>query len=168
VGNGRKWLRSLRNNEEWQAFLEELEEDRVRRVLTGSSKMVDWLHIMVPDAESRAHSEERLKTDPNPCTELPLETGQAVIDFTPDEVVHKISPRPILFIVAEREVLTPLELAKELYDRAGEPKKWVVIPGASHYDTYSLPCLQLVQDEALAWFKQYIPPGPHQSASPSI
>ena len=161
VGNGRNWLRSLRNSEEWQAFLEELEEDRVRRALTGTSKMVDWLHIMVPDAESRARSEERLKTDLNSCTELPLETGQAVIDFTPDEVVHKIAPRAILFTVAEREVLTPLELAKELYDRAGEPKKWVVIPGASHYDTYSPPCLQLILDEALAWFKQHIPPGLH-------
>ena len=49
VGNGRQWLRGLRNNWEWQAFLEELEEDRVRRVLKGTSKMVDRQHILVPD-----------------------------------------------------------------------------------------------------------------------
>ena len=67
VGNGRKWLRSLRNNAEWQAFLEELEEDRAKRVLTGTSKMVDWQHIMVPDAQSRAFAEERLKKNPDSC-----------------------------------------------------------------------------------------------------
>ena len=161
VGNGRKWLQSLRNNSEWQAFLDELEEDRAKRVLTGTSKMVDWLHIMVPDAQSKALAEERLKKNPDSCTELPLETGQAVIEFEPDEVVHKIAPRPILFTVAGRDVLTPMELAKEVYDKAGEPKRFVVVPGAAHYDTYSPPHLQIVMDEALAWFKQYMPPVSH-------
>jgi len=159
VGNGRKWLRSLRNNWEWQAFLEELEEDQVRRVLTGTSNMVDWLHIMVPDAESKKFSEERLKRNPDACTHLPLETGQAVIEFRPDEIVHKIAPRPIFFIVAERDVLTPIELAKEVYDKAGEPKKFTVISGASHWETYSPTYLQVIMDKALAWFEQYMPLG---------
>lgn len=80
-----------------------------------------------------------------------------MIDFKPDAVVPKIAPRPILFIVAERDVLTAVELAKELYDKAGEPKRFVLVPGASHWDPYSPPYLQLAMDEAFAWFEQYIP-----------
>lgn len=160
VGNGRKWLQSLRSQGEWSAFLEELEEDRVRRVLTGTSRMVDWLYIMKPDAESKRFDEERRQKNPEACTHLPLETAQAVIEFSPDEVAHKIAPRPVLFVVAERDVLTPVKLAKEVYDKAGEPKKLIVVPGATHWETYSPPYLPVIMDEALAWFEQYMPAGP--------
>jgi len=162
TGNGRKWLQSLRSNREWQAFLEELEEDRIRSMLTGTSKMVDKLHIMVPDEKTRAYHEERLEKYPSSCSELSLDSARAVIEFSPEEVVHKIAPRPILFIVAENDVLAPVEFAKELYDRAGHPKKFKVIPGASHHDTYSTePYSQEVRDEALEWLKCYLPAKTH-------
>jgi fermentation-respiration switch protein FrsA (DUF1100 family) len=158
VGNGKKWLRSIRTNWEWQALLDELEEDRVRRALTGTSKMVDELYIMVLDPATR-DQHDRLKRE-NPETyvnELPLETAQGIIDFKPDEVVHQIAPRPLLFTVAGRDLLTPVDLARELYDHAGEPKKFVIIPGINHYDSYLPPHAGLVMDEALAWFKRYLP-----------
>lgn len=159
VGNGRKWLQNLRSKWEWQAFLQELEEDRVRRVLTGTSKMVNKNHIAIHDPVTKIHNEQTLKENPDTyATELPLETAQAIIEFKPDEVIHKIAPRPILFTVAERDILAPVELAKELYDKAGEPKKYVVIPGINHYEVYSPPYARLVMDEALTWFQQYMPP----------
>jgi pimeloyl-ACP methyl ester carboxylesterase len=142
--------------------MEELEEDRARSTLTGTSKMVDKLHIMVPDEKTRAYHEERLRKYPNSCTELSLDSARAVIEFSPDEVVHKIAPRPILFIVAEKDVLAPVEFAKELYDRAGQPKKFRVVRGASHHDTYSTaPYSQEVRDEALEWLKHYLPAKTH-------
>ncbi|MDP2931831.1 MAG: alpha/beta hydrolase [Chloroflexota bacterium] len=164
VGNGAKWLRSLRSGREWRTLLDELKEDRVRRVMTGKSKMVSWLYVM-PDEASRKAREEIMKTDPTCCQEVPLETPQAVIEFKPDEVVHKIAPRPVLFTVAERDILTPVELTREMFDRAGEPKKWVVVPGAEHYETYSPPHSKLVIDEAFKWFTQYLPV---QKAEPGL
>lgn len=159
VGNGRKWLRSLRHNWEWQLFMEEVEEDRARRVLTGTSKMVDRQHILIPDPEGKAFNEEKLKKNPDTCTQLPLETAEALIEFMPDEVIHKIAPRPILFTIAGKDVITPIEITRELYERAGEPKKFVVIPGCTHYATYSQPYLQTILDEVSAWFEKFMPPG---------
>jgi dienelactone hydrolase len=159
VGNGRKWLRSFRNNWEWLAFLEELEKDQVRRVLEGTSKMVDWTqHIMVADDALKAWNEERIKMNPDTCIELPMETAQAVMEFSPDEVVHRIAPRPILFILAGRDIYAPAELGKEVYEKAKEPKKLVAVPNAIHYDLlYEKQYAQLGMDETLAWFKQYMP-----------
>ena len=156
VGNGAQWLRSLRSNREWRTLLEELEEDRKKRVLTGNSRMVSLAYIM-PDEASKARRQELLKIDPTACTELPLETVEAVIEFKPDEVVHQITPRPLLFTVAGRDILAPVEFTRELYDRAGEPKKFVVIPDAEHYETYSPPYVQMVIDEHYRWFEQYLP-----------
>lgn len=164
VGNGEKWLRGLRNNWEWQEFLDELREDRARRVLSGVSKMVDAKHIKPADPVTQAGIDRMLKEDPN-CrvTKLPLETGQAIIEFNPDEVVHKIAPRAILFIAAEKDLITPPELAKEMYDKAGEPKKYFLVPGVNHFQIYAPPYGQLVMDEALAWFDQYMPSAPIHS-----
>ncbi len=157
VANGRKWLQSLRSNWEWQSFLAEIEEDQLQRALTGTSRIVDRMHVMpVPAPESKALKDGGI-TD-NPCDGLPLESAQAVIEFEPDKVVHKIAPRPVLFSVAGRDMLTPVELTQDMYDRAGEPKRFVVIPGCSHYDTYSPPYLQPVMDEALGWFEKFMPP----------
>jgi len=157
VGNGAKWLRSLRNNREWRTLLEEVDEDRKRQVLTGNSRMVSLTYIL-PDEASKARREELLKRDPTACSELPLETIQAVIEFKPEEVVHRISPRPLLFTVAGRDILTPVEFTRELHDRAGEPKRFVVIPGAEHYETYSPPYVQRIIDEHYRWFEQYLSP----------
>jgi pimeloyl-ACP methyl ester carboxylesterase len=50
----------------------------------------------------------------------------------PADVVHKLSPRPLLLIHGEYDLLVPVHHAFELYERAGDPKELVVIPRASH------------------------------------
>jgi fermentation-respiration switch protein FrsA (DUF1100 family) len=69
--------------------------------------------------------------------------------------VHQISPRPILFIVAGNDGLVLNELTRELYDRAGEPRKWVVLPGLEHDETYAPEHLPRTLAESAAWFKQW-------------
>lgn len=157
VGNCRKWLRRRRESREWETFLEELAEDRVRRVLTGSSKTVDRNHILIPDPKAESFMAEMRATDPTFCGELSLESAQALLDFEPDEIVHKIAPRPMLFITCEKDTVTPVELAKELYDKAGEPKRFIVIPGAAHFDIFHSVLLEPVMAECLSWFAQYLP-----------
>jgi fermentation-respiration switch protein FrsA (DUF1100 family) len=44
----------------------------------------------------------------------------------------KISPRPMLIIHGSQDNVVPVEHARMLYDRAGEPKKIVIIEGADH------------------------------------
>jgi len=158
VGCGEGWLRSLRRAWEWRAFLEELEEDRRQRVATGNSRIVERLHIMLPDPDTQANARLVEKQFPTSCTHMPLETAQAVIDYHPEEVVHRLAPRPILFIVAERDVLVPNENTREVYERAGVPKRWVAIPDIGHYDVYFPPSFHKVMAEATDWYRHYMPP----------
>ena len=157
VGCGQRWLKSLRRAWEWKELLQELREDRVRRIETGESRVVDRLHIMLPDPASKAQAEEIQIRFPASCTHIPLETAQAVIDYHPEEVISRVAPNPMLFVVAEEDVLVPNEVTREVYDRAGQPKKWVVIPGCGHYDVYFPPIFEQVMAEATSWYTQHLP-----------
>jgi dipeptidyl aminopeptidase/acylaminoacyl peptidase len=53
-------------------------------------------------------------------------------EVAPIKWVSKISPRPLLLIQGNKDDLVPVEHARELFEKAGEPKKLVIIPGAGH------------------------------------
>lgn len=157
VGNGRRWLRGLRRYWEWAAFLRRLEEDRVRRVLTGESLSISPYEIMVRDpATEEAHAERARRGIV--AADVVLESAEAIIEYAPEEVVGRIAPRPVLFIHCADDVLVPPEESIAMYERAGEPKRLVLLPGRSHYDVYSGAGFAEVMAEATAWFSQYLAP----------
>jgi len=52
--------------------------------------------------------------------------------FDPLDVVHRLAPRPLLVIVAERDEICFPELGRELYEAAREPKSFWLAPRAEH------------------------------------
>jgi pimeloyl-ACP methyl ester carboxylesterase len=56
---------------------------------------------------------------------------------SPADVIHLISPRPVLLISSDIDEMTPLYHAKELFGKAREPKELWVIEGTSHGGTIS-------------------------------
>ncbi|MEM2350932.1 MAG: alpha/beta hydrolase [Thermoproteota archaeon] len=65
----------------------------------------------------------------------------------------KISPRPMLIIHGSQDVVVPVEHARMLYDKAGEPKKLVIIDGADH--TFNRRDWEdKVIDLTIEWFKE--------------
>jgi dienelactone hydrolase len=49
----------------------------------------------------------------------------------PMELIQKIKA-PIMVVVGSMDTVTPPDACKTLYDKAAEPKMWVVIEGADH------------------------------------
>lgn len=157
VGCGERWQRSLRRAHEWLAFKQELEEDWRRQVVTGQSRMVDRTYIMLPDPPSQRAVEAALAAFPDMCRQIPLETARAVLEFHPEDVVGRISPRAILFVVAGHDGLCLNELTRELYDLAGQPKKWIVVPDIEHYDMYTPENLPKAIAASLDWYREHLP-----------
>ena len=60
---------------------------------------------------------------------LAFEYVDETIQFHPEWVVNRIAPRPILFITTDDDRLVPPEESQALYDKAGEPKRLVVLEG---------------------------------------
>lgn len=52
--------------------------------------------------------------------------------YDPLEAVPRLAPRPLFVIAAEDDEICFPELAQELYDAAGEPKSYWLVPEAEH------------------------------------
>ena len=63
--------------------------------------------------------------------------AEAILEYSPIDVVDKISPRGVLFIAVEGDAVTPEQQSFDLYERAGEPKKLVLYKKTTHYGIYN-------------------------------
>jgi uncharacterized protein len=156
VGNGRAWMRSLRRNWEWIEFQKRIEQSRLHRVATGEATWVDSDVIMPPDPESHQWHLQVIDEFPERRYQLPLETAEAILEYRPDEMVSRIAPRPILFMVVENDLLVPNEQSLELYERAGEPKELIVLRDINHHDVYSGEPFRTTMNTAAQWFAKHI------------
>lgn len=157
VGNGRRWMRSVRRPDEWVDLLALAKKDREKRVLDGQSRFAERSEILLPDRQSAELAAAARRNNPNAINTLPLEYIDETLQFHPEWVVDKIAPRPILFITTDDDRLVPPDESHALYARAGEPKRLVTLKGFGHYEVYNEPAFSQVMDETLAWFRKYLP-----------
>lgn len=69
--------------------------------------------------------------------------------IAPIKWIDKISPRPLLLVHGDADELIPLEHARELYQKAKEPKELKIIPGARH----KMRLEKAAMDFVLEWLK---------------
>jgi fermentation-respiration switch protein FrsA (DUF1100 family) len=157
MGHGGRWMRSVRRPDEWFDLLERSEKDRERRVLTGESEFVAREEILLPDRQSAELAAKARAGNPNAVGKIPLEYIDETLSFHPEWVVAQISPRPLLLIAAGNDRLVPPEDCRALFDKAGEPKKLVVLPCVGHYEVYAKPAFDAVMRETVDWFGRHLP-----------
>lgn len=157
MGHGARWMRSVRRPDEWFDLLETSRRDREQRVLTGKSAPAPREDILLPDRQSAALAAAARADNPNALSTLPLEYIDETLQFHPEWVVDKISPRPLLLIRAGDDRLVPPEDCQSLYDKAREPKKLVTLPGVGHYEVYARPAFDAVMAETVDWCETHLP-----------
>lgn len=159
IGDGRRWLRSLRRLWEWQAFLSLLDQDRRQRVLTGRSRTMPAFEVVPPSPAVRELMEAAAQSGIFAAEEpaITLESVDAIMAFAPENSAGAIAPRPILFIHAGDDDLVPPEEARSLHEHAREPKDLLLLPGVTHVDFYLGDALETVTQAALDWFRRHMP-----------
>ncbi len=75
------------------------------------------------------------KRAPSWKNEVTLRTVEMLGEYEPAAYIARISPTPLLMLVAREDHLTPAHLALKAYEQALEPKTLVVLPGG-HFDAY--------------------------------
>jgi fermentation-respiration switch protein FrsA (DUF1100 family) len=74
--------------------------------------------------------------------------------YAPGDFIERVSPTPLLMIVADHDHIAVTDLALQAYERAFEPKRLVMIKG-SHFDPY-LDEFETVSGAAIHWFKAHL------------
>jgi fermentation-respiration switch protein FrsA (DUF1100 family) len=87
--------------------------------------------------------------------EVTLRSAEMMRENEPGTWVPRISPTPLLMIVATQDTLTPTDLALDAYNRALEPKWLVLVPGG-HFDPYTGAGFEASSAAARDWFAQHL------------
>ena len=110
---------------------------------------------VLPTADSwKWFTETAAKRAPNWRNELTLRSVEMVNEYEPGYFIHRVSPTPLLLIVATGDLLCPLDTALEAYSRAHEPKKLVLRPGG-HFDAY-VEDFAATSGAAREWFVEHL------------
>ena len=86
--------------------------------------------------------------------EVTLRSVEMFWEYEPGAYIQWVSPTPLLVVVAARDHLTVSDLAIEAYERALEPKRLVVLPGA-HFDAYTV-AFEDAAGPARDWFAEHL------------
>ncbi|NMH97944.1 alpha/beta hydrolase [Pseudonocardia acidicola] len=123
-------------------FREMFDADRAARFAGDPPAMVPVVDAdplapsALPTPDSYTWFTETGKTRaPSWRNEVTLRTVEMLGEYEPAGYIGRISPTPLLLVVAREDVLTPTHLAIDAYERAREPKKLVILPGG-HFDAY--------------------------------
>jgi hypothetical protein len=141
-GDGERWLLGGRSAGQRAAVEERIAADRRQRVLSGKSELVAPSELFAGDARSAEVRARVVGGPPGMDVRTPpiaLESVERILEFRPCAVVERIAPRPVLFVAAERDTVTPVDGIAEMYRRAREPKRLEIMPGISHYEIYEEP-----------------------------
>ncbi len=88
--------------------------------------------------------------------EVTLRSVEMLMEYEPGGYIERISPTPLLMIVAAQDHLTVADEAFAAYHRALEPKKLVILPGG-HFDAY-VKEFDLASAAARDWFVAHLQP----------
>src|ERR1043165_5520562 len=160
VGDGVRRMKKFRSEEQWQTLMQKVQEDRINRAVTGKSKEfhgflkagTDSVLIMPPDLTSSLKEAEQVEDDKGNSTTLATVDGW--LAYKPEEIIDKVSPTPILFVQAEKDVLEADD-ADRLYAKAKEPKKLFTLKDGVHFDVYGKRTNEAMKP-VLEWFRQYL------------
>jgi fermentation-respiration switch protein FrsA (DUF1100 family) len=74
--------------------------------------------------------------------------------YEPGVWISRVSPTPLLMVVARNDTITVTDLALAAYERALEPKRLQLVAGG-HFDAYRASFDQ-ASEAALAWFREHL------------
>lgn len=86
--------------------------------------------------------------------EITLRSTRKARMYEPGAWISRVSPTPMLMIVAKDDRLTVADLALAAYQRALEPKRVALLPGG-HFDPY-LGQFTRAEAAATAWFREHL------------
>ncbi|MET4212903.1 alpha/beta fold hydrolase [Bradyrhizobium sp. LA2.1] len=86
--------------------------------------------------------------------EVTLRSGRAARMYEPGAWVARVSPTPLMLVVAMTDTITLTGLALAAYERALQPKKLVMVQGG-HFDPY-LSQFYTASEAAVAWFHEHL------------
>lgn len=148
-----------RTGSQTKTILKTFQDDRVARY---RGEAPSFRRVIVQDGEPGIYSSDGAEEFYSAAWTLAegwenrvtLRSSEKASEYEPGLWIERISPTPLLMIVAENDTVTPSDLALAAYNKALQPKKLCILPGG-HFDPY-VKYGQRSIDEAIGWFVKHL------------
>jgi len=144
---------------QWDGMFAWFAQDRKERYTTGK---INYIPVVAAEGPSSLPQKEALEwftraaqLAPRWENRVTVETLERSLELSPGAQIQRISPTPLLMIVADEDIITPTDQALAAYERALQPKQLVIVPGR-HFDAYEGPKHEAFVLPAVDWFKRYL------------
>jgi uncharacterized protein len=142
IGNGERRFRAqYRDDAAWRAFRARVDEAKRTGATLGR---FDIVHIPERD---------RGGLPPGAIMEFTAETAQSLLDSSPERVVGKIAPRPLLLVHPRGDAVVPVGETEALAAAAGASCEKHIIEGHAHFGAGSPEIAAIVLD----FLKRHLP-----------
>lgn len=143
-----------------QDVLQEVHHDRERRFLGDAPRMIKAVSetpgeaCAMPGAPAYAYFMEQARLAPRWQNSLTLRSLDLLWGLENSVFTPRITPTPLLMIVALEDELVPSDISLAAFQQALEPKKLVLLPG-NHFTPY-VEQFSLTGGEARDWFTRHL------------
>jgi alpha-beta hydrolase superfamily lysophospholipase len=127
--DGERWLKSIHTYDEYLRIVDEVEEDRVARVLRGESKLADTFAHYPLDPATSDYVEKELSQVSGFGHPTRVQFTESILDLKVENVVANLAPTPLLIAHGEQNSLHPYHEALSLWASAASPKVLYTIQG---------------------------------------
>ncbi|WP_265112054.1 alpha/beta hydrolase [Halosolutus halophilus] len=135
-------VRRLVRSDIMDQYREQFDQDRLARfqgeepetVPVVSEELLGEAALPTQDAYEWFMETEEERA-PNWENKVTLKTVEMLSEYAPIDYIDRISPTPLLMIIAEGDHLAVADKAFEAYEKAREPKRLVTLDGG-HFDAY--------------------------------
>jgi alpha-beta hydrolase superfamily lysophospholipase len=154
IGDGYRSTQQMHSEQDFAGLLARIDADRPRAAVTGRSQIVHPFDIVALDRVTRGYVDDELYKAAGFGSGVTLESADALLRFRPEELVHRIAPRPLLLAHGDRNELHSPQESQHLLERAGENAELLLLPDSGHtewmYDEH--PTYQLLMQRVAAFF----------------
>lgn len=132
IGDGYRSTQQMHDPGHWERLLARIAADRPQAAVTGRSEIVHPFDIVALDRVTKGYVDDELYKAAGFGSGVTLESADALLRFRPEEVVHRVAPRPLLLVHGDRNELHSPDESRSLLERAGKGAELVLLPESGH------------------------------------
>lgn len=160
--SGSENARRLVRSDQWAGLRKAFNDDRAARMAGEAPAMIpvvgeaDGDPCVLPTADSREFFQGiTAARETHWVNAVTLRSVEMFTEYEPGCYIDRISPTPLMMVVARGDHLTPQDLTLRAYQAALEPKRLLVLPGG-HFDAYVGDAFAMSAPAQRDWFAQHL------------